>query len=538
MKYLFFTAHLSTGGSPKYLEWLIKKIKLENNEIKVIEWNLYSDTYTVQRNLILNLVGADNFYSVGSYTEDDNNFYSKEQNVINYIKDFDPDFIHLNEFSENFAIKQLSSTIINFLYDKNKKHKLLETTHSARTNILNKKNIPDELWLVSKYQYDIAKTTNIKSVLMEMELPNRVRPNRHQTLISLGLDPDKIHVLQVGLFTINKNQKFTFDVAKNFINSNVIFHFIGNNCYIDECGIDKNQTNCKIWGERSDVDLFMSCMDLFVMPSHEELNPIALKEALSWGMTCFVSELSTIKDQYKNNKNLIFINENNLYNFIAEKLSLKKKDFNNSNFNIFTKYNLNIENNKIICSFFPVPKIEILGSENILYNIKFIDEITNITHYETKINTNMWTACNIQYFCKWKIVVTDTLYRTEKIFKVDLKDKLVKIINESSSLGDTIAWMSAVDEFQKLHNCKVDYYTCKKDLFSSEYKNINFYDYGAEIEKNYYAQYKIGCFSIKNESNLIKTDWRISNLQKIAFEILGLPYSEKNQKYKYLINIY
>jgi len=529
-KYLFITAHLSTGGSPKYLEWLIKQTKKKNARIKVIEWNLYSNTYVVQRNLILDLVGSNNFYSVGSYAEDDNIFYSKEQAIINYIKDFDPDFIHLNEFSENFAIKQLSSGIINFLYDKNKKHKLLETTHSAQTDILNKKNIPDELWLVSKHQYDIAKTTNIKSVLMEMELPNKARPNREKTLICLGLDPDKIHVLQVGLFTVNKNQKFTFDVAKNFINSNILFHFIGNDCFINECGIDKNQSNCRIWGERSDVDSFMSCMDLFVMPSYEELNPIALKEAISWGMTCFVSELPTIKDQYKNNKNVKFINGNNLNNFITEMLSSKNNNLNSYNFNIFNIHNLNAENNKIICNFFPNPKVEILGSENIVYNVKFIDEMTNITHYETNINTNMWTTCSIQYFCKWKIIVTNTLYNTEQIFKMDLENKLVKIINESNSLGDAISWMSAIDVFQKFHNCKIDYYTCKKDLFSSEYPNINFYDYDAKIEKNYYAQYKIGCFSKKTESNLIKNDWRNSNLQKIAFEILGLSYSEKKSK--------
>ena len=66
-----------------------------------------------------------------------------------------------------------------------------------------------------------------------------------------------------------------------------------------------------IWNERDDVDIFMSCMDLFVMPSYEELNPIALKEAISWGMKCFVSNLITIKDQYKNNDDVAFIENDN-----------------------------------------------------------------------------------------------------------------------------------------------------------------------------------------------------------------------------------
>lgn len=522
-KFLFFTAHLSTGGSPKYLEWLISKKIHEGYLVKVIEWNLYSDIYTVQRDSIIKLIGIDNFYSVGPYYEDDAVFYLKQENVINYIKDFDPDFIHLNEFSEAFAIKPLSNEIINFLYKKDRPYKLFETTHSANANIINKKNIPDELWLVSKYQYDIANTANIKSALVEMEIKKKNRPHREKTLQSLGLDHNKIHVLQVGLFCNNKNQKFTFDVASQFLDSNVQFHFVGNECYIDECNLNKNLNNCKIWGERSDVDLFMSCMDLFVMPSREELNPIALKEAISWGMKCFVSDLITIKDQYKNNDNVVIIDNDNFSQYI--KNNLPKLDL-AKNFSIYAEQD---EPNNIICTFNPTPKIEILGNEKILYNIKFIDEQTGITHFESNINNNMWTSSSIKYYCKWKIVVLNLKLGIEKIFTLNLENKFIKIINESNSLGDTICWMAAVDEFQKLHNCKIDYYTTKKDLFINQYSNINFYDYDQSSNIDYYAQYSLGCFD-HEKTDLFRKDWRLQSLQEIAFSILGLNYIETKSK--------
>jgi autotransporter strand-loop-strand O-heptosyltransferase len=522
-KFLFLTSHLSTGGSPKYLEWLISKKINEGYSVKVIEWNLYSDTYVVQRNVIINLIGADNFCSVGHYTEDDATFYLKEQSVINYIKDFDPNFIHLNEFSETFAIKPLSNQIINFLYNKDRTYKLFETTHSANTDIVNKKNIPDELWLVSRYQYEIAKTTNIKSILIEIDIEKKTRPNREKTLKSLGLDPDKMHVLQVGLFSINKNQKFTFEVANQFINSNVQFHFVGNECYIDECGLNKNLYNCRVWGERSDVDLFMSCMDLFVMPSYEELNPIALKEALSWDMKCFVSDILTIRDQYKNNDNVVFIKDKNFSSYIAN----NSEKFNNNR--VASIFSLNEDHNSIICTFNPTPKIEILGNEKTLYNIKFIDEQNGFVHYETNINNNMWTQCSIKYFCKWKVIVTNLETSIQKIFTLDLKDKTVKIINESSSLGDAISWMAAVDKFQKFYNCKVHYYTAKKDLFINEYANINFYDYAEKNDNDYYTQYSLGCFS-EDRSDFFRKDWRLQTLQEIAFSILGLDYIETKTK--------
>ena len=123
--------------------------------------------------------------------------------------------------------------------------------------------------------------------------------------------------------------------------------------------IDKNQKNCVIWQERNDVEKFMSCMDLFVMPSQEELNPIALKEAISWGMKCFVSNLFTINNQYKNSEDVVFIKNDNFLQYIKD----NSNRFDNNT--IPTIYSLDDEPNTIICSFNPSPKIEVLGNENI-----------------------------------------------------------------------------------------------------------------------------------------------------------------------------
>lgn len=523
-KFLFIAPHLSTGGSPKYLEWLISKKMQEGFQVKVIEWNLYSDTFVVQRKAIIDMIGVDNFYSVGYYAEDEDAFNKKTENVINYITEFNPDYIHLNEFSEHFALRNFSNNLIQFLYHKNRKYKIFETTHSSKSDILNKKNIPDELWLVSDYQISIAKKSNIPSKLVEMAIDKKVRPNRFETLKSLDLDPNKLHVLQVGLFTKNKNQKFTFDVASKFKNDNVEFHFIGNKCYIDECDVDTSLSNCRVWGERSDVETFMSCMDVFVMPSFEELNPIALKEALAWNMKCFVSEIETIKEQYTNNENVVFLNQNNFVDYIKNNLK---------NFKPIQSFNISSnrsEPNKINCTFVPNPKVEITGDVHVLYRIKFVDDNTGKTHFESIINTNMWTACGTTYFCNWKIIVYNFKLGIETIIRLDLKDKKVRIVNESGSLGDAIAWMPAVDEFQKINNCKVDYYTPRKFLFANEYKNINFFDYSDQCDESYYIEYKIGCFDKSADKNKIKVDWREQSLQQIAFTALGLEWSESKTK--------
>jgi autotransporter strand-loop-strand O-heptosyltransferase len=517
-KYLFITPHLSTGGAPKYLEWLISKIKKENVKIKVIEWNLYSSDYTVQRDNIINIIGNKNFYSVGGYWENKEYFISKENEFLQIIKDFNPDYIHLNEFSEDFAIQGFTDNILNFLYDRNRKFKLYETSHKANIDFSNKTYVPDELWLCSEYHIQKAITYNFNYRLIEMELDIKNRPDRKIILESLGLNPNKLHVLQVGLFCKNKNQKYTFDIAKKLINLPIDFHFVGNQCYIDDCNIDKNQINCKIWGERKDVDLFMSCMDVFVMPSFEELNPIALKEALSWGMPCFASKIETLYNKYKNNSTINFIENDNFENFL--KLHSKK----------YQSLMQNKELNSINISFNPKPKVEILGDDKCSYKIRFIDSNNNFCHYETQINDNMWCEASILYFIKWKIEVINLTKDIKFVCDLNLKNQIVHIINESSSLGDNIAWMSSIEEFQKKHDCKINLYTNKKQLFEKEYPSINFYEYNHNTKNiGAYCIYKLGCFD-PNDKNLCAKDWRLINLCDIANEILGLEFNHIKPK--------
>ena len=512
-KYLFIAGHLSTGGGPKYLLWLINNIKNKGNEVKVVEWNLYSQDYTVQRNELINLIGEENFTTVGTYYENDDIFYANEKNIKDLIINYNPDYIHINDYVEYLAIKQPSKDFLNFLYDPKRTYKIAETLHDSVRDVNEKFYLPDEFWFCSSYHLNKYRRNDIPACLKEMVVEKKVRPDRNETLLSLGLDPKYIHVLQVGLFNKNKNQKFTFDLAANFLNEKIQFHFIGNHCYIDECNIDKNQKNCKIWGERSDVDKFMSCMDVFVLPSFAELNPISLKEALSWNMPCFINKLKTL--EHLQNNLIKYIEDNDLNKYLRE---LTNK----------TIMDEKVDNNKIFTSFTPNVKLEIIGNDNYQYDVKFIDLNTNKIQYSDIIKNNMWTSCNIEYFCNWRVIVKNLILNTEKIIDLNLKNKRVKIVNESPSLGDLISWVPYVQEFKNKHNCEIDFYTPNKNLFEDQYPQINFYNYNQDDIKYsdiYYASYKIGCYHIENK-HLCKQDFRLIGLQEIASNILGLEHKE------------
>ena len=127
------------------------------------------------------------------------------------------------------------------------------------------------------------------------------------------MDPERKHVLQVGLFTIGKNQKYTFELASVTQDLSIQYHFVGNHCWKKDCDIpDKHLSlpSCKVWSERDDVDVFMSCMDILIFPSLEELNPIVLKEADSWDMNIFLNDIEAYVGAYKENERIAFMDLN------------------------------------------------------------------------------------------------------------------------------------------------------------------------------------------------------------------------------------
>jgi hypothetical protein len=67
--------------------------------------------------------------------------------------------------------------------------------------------------------------------------------------------------------------------------------------------------NCVIWGERDDVDTFYSACDMFYFSSKLELNPLSIKEALSYQLPSIFRKLHTYLDTYDNNSLVTYIDD-------------------------------------------------------------------------------------------------------------------------------------------------------------------------------------------------------------------------------------
>jgi autotransporter strand-loop-strand O-heptosyltransferase len=105
---------------------------------------------------------------------------------------------------------------------------------------------------------------------------------------------------------------------------------------------------------------------------------------------------------------------------------------------------------------------------------------------------------------------------------INLNNKRVFISFESSSLGDTIAWIPYVLEFKKKHNCEVIVCTFWNKLFRNTYPELEFLEPGVMVH-NLFAMYKVGWFE---EDTKHPTQPNVIPLQQTITDILGLEYTE------------
>ena len=189
--------------------------------------------------------------------------------------------------------------------------------------------------------------------------------------------------------------------------------------------------------------------------------------------------------------------------------------------------------NKVRQHFIKGPFVEIKGPIEQHYKVQFIDNRTAKVMYETQIKNNHWSRCNFEFFVDWKVRVleNDRVFYEENF---NAKGKRVYSALDSKALGDTLAWLPQVDEFQRVHDCELICSTFHNQMFMDEYPHIEFVDPGSIVE-NLYAMYTIGLYYNEDSSvNYLKNpnNFLDQPLQKMASDILGLNYREIKPKLK------
>lgn len=321
MKVLFIAPHLSTGGLPQYLLKKIETIK-DKYDIYVVEWeNITGGVFVVQRNKIQKLLG-NKFYSLDA---DKNKIFD----IINSIA---PDIIHFEELPETF----INTNILDVIYKKDRNcaffgYKIVCSTHSSFSDPKTITYGADKYILPCEWSKKIFQEAFPDVECSVWEYPViPVDYNKIEAKKDLGFDLDYKHVLHVGLFTPGKNQRELIDLARSMIDHKILFHFVGNQAdnFADYWQpLMQNLPNNCIWhGERDDVERFYKASDLFYFPSVYELNPLALKEALSYKLPIFTKKLHTYENKYDNIAHYITNDQNINKQNVLKVLNSEKKE--------------------------------------------------------------------------------------------------------------------------------------------------------------------------------------------------------------------
>lgn len=277
-KLLYIVPHLSTGGMPQYVLKQIEEFKNEF-EIEVVEWENVSNDYVVQKNKIKNLVKV----------------YDMPPNkglVLNIIKLTKPDIIHFQEIPEHF----IDLEILRKIYDSSREYFIIVTTHSSLTDPTKLTFLADKFILVNEWSKRKFEVLGIDCNVWEYPIETK---------------PKYKKILNVGLFTPGKNQGEIFEIAK--LLPTYGFHFIGNQAgnfksYWEPL-MQNKPSNCKIWGEQDNVEQFYRNSDIFYFSSKFELNPLVVKEALSYQLPVMMYKLETYLNYYDNNPLVHYIND-------------------------------------------------------------------------------------------------------------------------------------------------------------------------------------------------------------------------------------
>ncbi len=309
---LYVAPHLSTGGMPQYL---YKKIESFNDqaEIYCVQYNNTSEEYVVQRNRIKEKIGG-RFYCLES----------DKFELMNIIEEICPDVIHFDDFVEFF----IDDSLIRKIYAEDRPYYIVETCHSSNISPIDKIYCPDKFVMVNQWMCDKFSSLGVPVDILEYPIENFERPDRATALSSLGLDPDKKHVINVGLFTPGKNQGELIEYARLMQDYPIEFHFIGNTApnfqHYWAPLLEQLPSNCKIWGERNDTDEFYKAVDLFVFTSNWELNPIVIKETLSWNLPILMRRLEPYGDSYDNNDLVSYLSPGGMFEDQSRNINLIK----------------------------------------------------------------------------------------------------------------------------------------------------------------------------------------------------------------------
>lgn len=555
-KLLFLAPHLSTGGMPQFVLKRIEAMqKGSEYEIHLVEYTQYSNIYNVQRDQLLEMLG-DKFHSLGFLNSMD--ITERGEKLKSVISNIDPDIIHIDECPESFdGFNKIDETIMNWIYGK--KWKVVETSHNVWFDPKNKINDPDMYMMCTPYHLDTFSDRQGLKPVIEYPIINN-KPSTFEKAKArgaLGLSIDKIHILNVGLWTSGKNQLEGVNIARIVEASHpgeFQFHFVGNQAQNFEKYwgpiMSNLPSNVTVWQERTDVNVFMTACDSFMFNSTWECSPLALREAIGYGLTTFARDLHYYKDMFTDYivpfSDDLQENVDQLIRTLKSSKDQGKNINHDGAFERFTTQHINAYQSvldqprlepkphtpqapKWRLTYQDGPRLQIdsLGTVKHM-RVEFWDD-TDLVYSADHLEAGNWYKPSRHWWCQWtvKIYCDGQLDSSET---VSLEGQPLTIEMGSASLGDTISFMGQLHTVIDTHKpSQLLVKTHKPWLFDADKYSEQSIQFIPFTETQIGNTMSVGVYYTMDQPWMRdehKYDWRQQPLGKIAADRLGIEYKE------------
>ena len=224
--------------------------------------------------------------------------------------------------------------------------------------------------------------------------------------------------------------------------------------------------------------------------------------------------------------------ENNLLKWYFQVLD--RKNMANTARRIYHQSTINKVQDTMMFKYLDGARVDLVGSSDFQYKAELFIQDTQEIVYSAQIKCGMFAQSARKYHRNYAWKITDEK-GNEFIQPYDAKNKRVYVAIESSSLGDSLAWMPIIEEFRLVHSCKLIVSTFWNDMFKDAYPEIEFIRAGTPVN-NIYAMYRIGWYYENDGLDVHfghhSRDFRKFSLQGTACDILGLPDIEVKPKIK------
>lgn len=168
------------------------------------------------------------------------------------------------------------------------------------------------------------------------------------------------------------------------------------------------------------------------------------------------------------------------------------------------------------------PKIDLKGNNpKSERNLKFIDSTTSECVHESTLKPGHFTSLFRKWFTPWLVEGYD---RENKVWSLDFESTLfggkILISIDSSSLGDTIAWLPVIDQLRKKYKAQLIVTTFWNEIMSHFFPQIKFSHPGFR-DPSANAVFGVGWYE-EDDRNIHRRDPRSISLQQVAGDLIGV----------------